>query len=126
MSVPVGHRLDPRFVRLVGCRALGPRTGASSMRVVSGELRGRRLLAAPGRETRPTSDRAKAGLFDWIGPRVAGARVLDLFAGTGALGIEALSRGAREAVFVERSRGALRALRRNLDELALGERARVL
>ena len=96
------------------------------MRVVSGELRGRRLLAAPGRETRPTSDRAKAGLFDWIGPRVAGARVLDLFAGTGALGIEALSRGAREAVFVERSRGALRALRRNLDELALGERARVL
>jgi len=96
------------------------------MRVVSGELRGRRLLAAPGRETRPTSDRARAGLFDWLGPRVAGARVLDLFAGTGALGIEALSRGAREAVFVERSRGALRALRRNLDALALGARARVV
>ena len=96
------------------------------MRVVSGELRGRRLLAAPGRETRPTSDRARAGLFDWIGPRVAGTRVLDLFAGTGALGIEALSRGAREAVFVERSRGALRALRGNLEALALGDRARVL
>ena len=96
------------------------------MRVVSGELRGRRLLAAPGRETRPTSDRARAGLFDWIGPRIAGARVLDLFAGTGALGIEALSRGAREAVFVERARGALRVLRENLEALGLGERARVL
>ena len=96
------------------------------MRVVSGELRGRRLLAATGRETRPTSDRARAGLFDWIGPRLAGARVLDLFAGTGALGIEALSRGAREAVYVERSRGALRALRANLEALELGDRARVV
>jgi 16S rRNA (guanine966-N2)-methyltransferase len=96
------------------------------MRVVAGELRGRRLLPAPGRETRPTSERARAGLFDWLGPRVVGAHVLDLFAGTGALGIEALSRGARDAVFVERSRGALRVLRRNLDELDLAERARVV
>jgi len=97
------------------------------MRVVAGELRSRRLHTVAGRETRPTSDRARAGLFDWLGPRhVDGARVLDLFAGTGALGIEALSRGANEAVFVERARGALRVLRRNLDELGLEARARVV
>jgi len=96
------------------------------MRVVSGELRSRRLHTVAGRETRPTSDRARAGLFDWLGARVDGARVLDLFAGTGALGIEALSRGAREAVFVERARGALRVLARNLEELGLQERARVV
>jgi 16S rRNA (guanine966-N2)-methyltransferase len=97
------------------------------MRVVAGELRSRRLHTVAGRETRPTSDRARAGLFDWLGPsHVAGARVLDLYAGTGALGIEALSRGAREAVFVERARGALRVLRRNLDELDLSDRARVV
>ncbi len=97
------------------------------MRVVAGELRSRRLHTVAGRETRPTSERARAGLFDWLGPsRVAGARVLDLFAGSGALGIEALSRGASSAVFVERSRGALRALQRNLDELALQGRARVV
>jgi 16S rRNA (guanine966-N2)-methyltransferase len=65
-------------------------------------------------------------LFDWLGARVAGARVLDLFAGTGALGIEALSRGASDAMFVERSRDALRALRRNLAELALEARASVV
>lgn len=96
------------------------------MRVVAGQLRGRRLLSARGRDTRPTMDRARAGLFDWLGPRVTGARVLDLFAGSGALGIEALSRGAREGVFVERARTALRALRRNLDELGLSNEARVL
>ncbi len=97
------------------------------MRVVAGELRSRRLHAVAGHETRPTSDRARAGLFDWLGPAcVDGARVLDLCAGTGALGIEALSRGAREAVFVERARAALAVLRRNLDEFGLGERARVV
>lgn len=96
------------------------------MRVVAGELRSRRLHTVPGRETRPTSDRARAGVFDWLGPNVDGARVLDLFAGTGALGIEALSRGASEAVFVERARGAVRVLRRNLEELGLEARARVV
>ena len=96
------------------------------MRVVAGELRGRRLVSAAGRETRPTSERARAGLFDWLGPRVADARVLDLFAGSGALGIEALSRGAREAVFVERSRAALRALRTNLEELGVAGRGEVV
>jgi len=96
------------------------------MRVVAGELRSRRLHTVAGRETRPTSDRARAGLFDWLGSCVDGARVLDLFAGTGALGIEALSRGASEAVFVERAPAARRVLQRNLDELGLQARARVV
>ena len=120
----VASRLDLRVARLIGCRRSIRETGARSMRVVAGELRGRRLCSAPGRETRPTSERARAGLFDWLGPRVAGARVLDLFAGTGALGIEALSRGASDAVFVERSRGALRALRENLADAGARARAR--
>ena len=103
-----------------------PRAGRCPMRVSAGELRGRRLHAPPGRATRPTTERARAGLFDWLGTCVAGARVLDLFAGSGALGIEALSRGALEVVFVERARGALRALSRNCRELGLEEQARVL
>ena len=89
------------------------------MRVVAGELRGRRLASVAGRGTRPTSERARSGLFDWLGKQVEGARVLDLFAGSGSLGIEALSRGAREAVFVERSRAALAILRLNLEQLGL-------
>jgi 16S rRNA (guanine966-N2)-methyltransferase len=96
------------------------------MRVVAGRLRGRRLLVDAGRDTRPTSERARAGLFDWLGSRVLEARVLDLFAGCGALGIEALSRGATSAVFVERARGALGALRRNLEALELEELAVVV
>ena len=96
------------------------------MRVSAGELRGRTLRAPGGRATRPTSERARQGLFDWLGQAVAGARVLDLYAGSGALGIEALSRGADSAVFVERDRDALRSLRRNVEELGLAERARVI
>jgi 16S rRNA (guanine966-N2)-methyltransferase len=91
------------------------------MRVVAGHLRGRRLLVERGHQTRPTSERARAGVFDWLGSRVQDARVLDLFAGSGSLGIEALSRGARSALFVEHDRGALRALRQNLEALELGE-----
>jgi 16S rRNA (guanine966-N2)-methyltransferase len=89
------------------------------MRVIAGELGGRRLKAPRGRATRPTSDRVREALFAMLGD-LAEARVLDLFAGSGALGIEALSRGAAEAVFVERDALALRALRANLDALALG------
>ena len=96
------------------------------MRVCGGELRGRPLRAPRGRATRPTSERARQGLFDWLGSGVAGARVLDLYAGSGALGIEALSRGAERAVFVERGRDALRELRRNLEDLGLAERGRVI
>jgi 16S rRNA (guanine966-N2)-methyltransferase len=84
------------------------------VRVVAGEFKGRRLHAPRGTRTRPTADRVREALFSMLGD-VSGARVLDLYAGSGALGIEALSRGAESAVFVERDAKALDALRRNLD-----------
>ena len=89
------------------------------MRVVAGLHGGRRLEAPPGEETRPTSDRVREALFSILGARVEGARVLDLFAGSGALGIEALSRGAAEATFVDRSPAAIRVVRANLAALGL-------
>lgn len=88
------------------------------MRVVAGRLGGRRLNAPPGRATRPTSDRVREALFSILGD-VAGLRVLDLFAGSGALGIEALSRGAAHATFVERAAPAARTLAANLAALGL-------
>jgi 16S rRNA (guanine966-N2)-methyltransferase len=87
------------------------------MRVIAGDYRGRRLQAPPGAKTRPTSDRVREALFSVLGDRVHGARVLDLFAGSGALGIEALSRGAAEATFVDDAPGAIRAVKANLDML---------
>jgi 16S rRNA (guanine966-N2)-methyltransferase len=89
------------------------------MRVVAGRYGGRRLTAPKGTTTRPTSDRVREAVFAMLGEVVA-ARVLDLFAGTGALGIEALSRGAARVVFVERDRAALEALKANLSALGLG------
>ncbi len=95
------------------------------MRVIAGRLGGRRLRAPGGRVTRPTSDRVREALFSMLG-ELDGATVLDVFAGTGALGIEALSRGARRAVFVERDAGALRVLRANLAALEIdGDAAEV-
>ncbi|MEA2439495.1 MAG: rRNA (guanine966-N2)-methyltransferase [Thermoleophilaceae bacterium] len=88
------------------------------MRVVAGAYRGRRIEAPAGRATRPTSDRVREALFSILGP-IEGVRVLDLFAGSGALGIEALSRGAAEAVFVESDARAAAAVRRNLDALGI-------
>jgi 16S rRNA (guanine966-N2)-methyltransferase len=87
------------------------------MRVIAGDFRGRRLQAPPGAGTRPTSDRVREALFSVLGDRVPGARVLDLFAGSGALGIEALSRGAAEATFVDSAPAAIRAVKANLDTL---------
>lgn len=91
------------------------------MRIVGGAWRGRTLVAPAGATTRPTSERVRQALFDmlmhapWAGrDAVVGARVLDMFAGTGALGLEALSRGAAHAIFVERDRAALTALRGNI------------
>lgn len=89
------------------------------MRVVAGRLGGRRLVAPPGPATRPTSDRVREALFSVLGPAVEGARVLDLYAGSGALGIEALSRGAAAAVFVDRAPAAIAAIRANLDALGI-------
>jgi 16S rRNA (guanine966-N2)-methyltransferase len=92
------------------------------VRVVAGEFKGRRLHAPRGARTRPTADRVREALFSMLGD-VSGARVLDLYAGSGALGIEALSRGAESAVFVERDHAALSALLRNLQ--AVGANAEV-
>ena len=88
------------------------------MRIIAGTHRGRRIAAPKGRATRPTSDRVRENAFNLIGP-VDGADVLDLFAGSGALGLEALSRGAASAVFVESDRDACRAINANLDALGL-------
>lgn len=90
------------------------------MRVVAGRFGGRRLLAPSGSRTRPTADRVKEAVFSMLGP-IDGLRALDLFAGTGALGIEALSRGAGSVVFVERDPAALTCLRANLTALGAGE-----
>jgi 16S rRNA (guanine966-N2)-methyltransferase len=92
------------------------------VRVIAGRFRGVRLQAPPGRATRPTSDRVREALFSMLG-QLEGAEVLDLFAGTGALAIEALSRGANHAVAVEHDEAAVRVLRANMAavKLALGE-----
>jgi len=98
------------------------------MRVVAGSRRGRRLTAPEGHDTRPTSDRVREAVFNALGSLdvVDEATVLDLFAGSGALGIEALSRGADRATFVERDRRALQALRANLAATDLDDRAEVV
>ena len=83
------------------------------MRIISGEARGRTLYAPQGRETRPTSDKIRGSVFNIIGSRVVGARVIDLFGGTGALALEALSRGAGYAVIADNSRQAIQVIERN-------------
>jgi 16S rRNA (guanine966-N2)-methyltransferase len=88
-----------------------------SLRIVAGAWGGRRLQAPPGRATRPTGDRVREALFSILGPRVDGARVLDLFAGSGALGLEALSRGAAAATFVDTAPAAIAAVRANAEAL---------
>lgn len=96
------------------------------MRVISGTLRGRRLIAPPGMATRPTTDRIRESLFNILAGSIQDRRVLDLFAGTGALGIEAISRGAASAVFVDQARAALAAIRRNIRDLGLDTRTRII
>jgi 16S rRNA (guanine966-N2)-methyltransferase len=93
------------------------------LRIVAGRWGGRRLQAPPGDATRPTSDRVREALFSILEARVVDARVLDLFAGSGALGIEALSRGAAEATFVDSAPAAIRSIKANLE--ALGAQAEV-
>jgi 16S rRNA (guanine966-N2)-methyltransferase len=96
------------------------------MRVLAGELKGQRLATAKGSVTRPTADRVRIACLDTLMPYLDRGPFLDLFAGAGGVGIEALSRGAPSAVFVEQDAMALRALRDNIERLKLGERARVL
>ena len=90
---------------------------SGKLRIVAGSLRGSRLPVPDVPGLRPTADRVRETLFNWLAPVIEGARCLDLFAGTGALGIEALSRGAAECVFVERDRTLARMLRENLTRL---------
>lgn len=96
------------------------------MRIVGGEARGRTLLAVPGNATRPTADRVRQSLFDLLGQRCDGLRVLDLYSGTGALGLEALSRGAQHATLVEHDARACAVIEKNLGALRFEARATLL
>lgn len=96
------------------------------MRVIAGRAKGRKLKSVPGKGTRPITDRAKSALFSILGTDVIGCRFLDLFAGTGQVGIEALSRGAEEVVFVEQAGLALRTIRDNLAHTKLEDGAQVV
>jgi 16S rRNA (guanine966-N2)-methyltransferase len=95
-----------------GARAARPKSSGSSriLRIIGGRHRGRRLRFPAGATIRPTPDRVRETLFNWLQPRIVGARVLDLFAGSGALGLEALSRGAAHASFIEKDREAAAAI----------------
>ena len=97
--------------------------GFESMRIIAGEFRGRRIEAPPGDGTRPMLDRVREALFSTLGERVDGARVLDLFAGSGSLGLEALSRGARVARMVEQHPRAYATLKENVELLGAADRA---
>jgi 16S rRNA (guanine966-N2)-methyltransferase len=96
------------------------------MRVIAGSLKGRRLVTPAGDRTRPTADQVRLALMDTLTPWLPDARFLDLFAGAGGVGLEALSRGAAHATFVERAAPALAALRRNVQALGVADRTRVL
>lgn len=96
------------------------------MRIIGGEARGRRLFAPEGDETRPTSDKVREALFNIIRGDVWGAHVLDLFAGSGALGLEAISRGAESAVFCDVSKKAVAAVKRNIELMRCADKTRVI
>ena len=96
------------------------------MRIISGTSRGRRLATPKSQAIRPTSDRVKESIFNSLGSEVEGKTVLDLFAGTGNLGIEALSRGAKKALFVEKGRQALRLIQINLAQVGMEDRSEIL
>ena len=95
------------------------------MRVIAGKFRSRVLKSLPGLDVRPTPDRMRESLFSILAPRIGGAVLLDLYAGTGAVGIEALSRGAERAIFVENHQDALEVIRFNLKSLGLEGRGRI-
>jgi len=96
------------------------------MRIISGASKGRRLVTPKSQAIRPTSDRVKESIFNLLGEEVEGKAILDLFAGTGNLGIEALSRGAKRALFVEKGRQAVRLIQRNLSQTGMREQSEIL
>lgn len=95
------------------------------MRIIAGEFRSRKIKTLPGLETRPTPDRLRETLFNILAPRIEGAVFVDAYAGTGSVGIEALSRGASRAIFIERGRAAAGVIKENLAELKVAGRAEV-
>jgi 16S rRNA (guanine966-N2)-methyltransferase len=96
------------------------------MRIIAGEHRGRKIAAPPGQDTRPMLDRVREAMFSTLGERVPGARVLDLYAGSGSLGLEALSRGARGARMIEKDSRAVATLKENIELLGMKDRAEVV
>lgn len=102
--------------KLLGCR----------MRIIAGNLKGRIIKAVPGKETRPTSDKIKEAIFHKLGPYFTEGASLDLFAGSGSLGIEAISRGMHRVVFVEKANPAIQTIRQNIHQLSITEQCEVL
>jgi 16S rRNA (guanine966-N2)-methyltransferase len=96
------------------------------LRVIGGQQRGRKLLTVKGMDTRPTAGRMRESLFNILAARVIGSYTLDLFAGTGAFGIEALSRGAATAVFIDKEKAALSIIGKNIEACGLGEQSKVI
>lgn len=96
------------------------------MRIISGQFKSRRLLSPPNDDTRPITDRVKESLFNHLRERVEDSTVLDLFSGSGSIGLEALSRGAAKVMFVERSRQCAKVLQKNIDTLGVGEQTDVV
>src|SRR6266581_5508235 len=97
-----------------------------TMLIIAGEFRGRKLLPPEGDATRPITDRVKQSLFDIIAPQIEGARVYDLFAGTGSMGLECLSRGAAHATFFEADRSAVQRLKKNVAAVGVEDRSKVV
>lgn len=122
-SVDLAHRFHSRKAPAAPVRR-GVET--RTLRIIGGRWRGRRLRFPPSSEIRPTPDRVRETLFNWLSGRVAGARCLDLFAGSGVLGLEALSRGAAHVTFVEHDTHAAREIRARLTEWGASERGRVV
>ncbi len=114
-----------RIIALVTKPKSPPRAARHSVRIIGGVWRGRRIPVLDQADLRPTPDRVRETLFNWLRSAVGGVRCLDLYAGSGALGLAALSRGAREAVFVERSAPAAANLRIQLERLRSADRAQV-
>src|SRR5450432_378767 len=96
------------------------------MRVIAGEFRSRRINSLPGLDTRPTPDRMRETLFNILAPMIEDAVFVDAYAGTGSVGIEAISRGARRAVFIEKDRGAVEVIKANLASLQIKGRGRII
>jgi 16S rRNA (guanine966-N2)-methyltransferase len=112
------------FIRVHLCASVVPKV--FRMRVIAGKYRSRTLRSLKGQMLRPTSDRLRETLFNILGPAVGGKTFVDLYAGTGAVGIEALSRGAHHAIFVEQHAAAVALIRRNLESLGIGAEAEIL